>query len=737
MIRVASLLFSVLLLFLPAAGQEVLPLSRLNGTIVIDGLSNDEAWQSVAPLPVVMHIPTHEAPLSEPTEIRIAYDSDYLYVSGLCFDSDPKGVQANSQTRDGMTQSDDFFGILLDTFNDNENGLTFITNPAGLREDWAVFNDGEPLTQPFPFNSSWSTFWDVAVTRTEEGWFVEMKIPLSSLRFEDHDGRVVMGLMAWRYIARKNEVHVYPNIPPKWTFSLIKPSVAQDISFEGIASRNPFYVTPYVLGGGGRNSELNSDSSAYRRLSSLEREIGLDVKYGLTSNLTLDLTVNTDFAQVEADDQQVNLTRFSLFFPEKRLFFQERGSIFDVPLGGPERLFYSRQIGLSEEGPVRIYGGARLIGRVGEWDLGFLDMQTATSKEFPAENFAVLRLRRRVLNENSYAGTMFTSRAGNDGSFNYTYGLDGTFRVSGDDYMLVNWAQSFDSDLVKPRHRTGLNVAKIRLQIERRTNVGFGYEGSIGYSGSDFDPAMGFVPRENYMRFGDRIFYGWLAPESSSIYNQVVTFRANTFLNNDSRSLESSEVGTEWLVGFKSGSFGLVSLKMFQEVLAEPFELSDVITIPVGRYRFYAASALFESPWGALLRGGLTLEGGTFYDGSRISASFRPFWSVSKHLEMSGEYQVNRIRFSARNQEFTAHIVRMRVKATLDTKLSGAMFLQFNSEAHDIIANFRLRYNPQEGTDFYLVYNEGINTDRFRELPHLPNSDSRTLLLKFSYTFLF
>ena len=738
--RVRTLIRPAVFFFFPfflANAQEVLSIRRMGGEVQLDGLSTEPAWQSIDPLPLVMQGPLYEGVMSERTEFRIGYDDRFLYVAARCYDSEPDKIQATSYARDGLNPADDFICLLLDTFNDNENGLTFITTPVGLREDWAVSNDAEPMLASFPFSASWSTFWDSWVRRTSEGWFAEMRIPLSSLRFEDDNGTVTMGMIVWRYIPRKNEIHIFPNIPPKWAWGIIKPSVARKIRFEGVERQNPVYVTPYVLGGSGRNFELNSDSTVYNRETSFNREIGLDVKYGITSNLTLDLTLNTDFAQVEADDQQVNLTRFSLFFPEKRLFFQERSSIFDVPMGGPNQLFYSRQIGLSEEGPVRLLGGARLVGRIAGWDLGFLNMQTDKSIDLPSENFGVLRLRRQVINPNSYLGTLLTSRTGNDGSSNYAYGFDATIRAIGDDYLLLNWAQVFDHELVKPRYRTGANVARARIQWERRTSVGLGYEGSLSFAGRDFDPGLGFAERVNYTRFGDRIFYGWLGSDDSPFFSQIVTLRGSIFFRNDDSSVESSELGPEWSFNFKSGAFGQVSFKRYTEKLYEEFELSDDIVIPLGTYEFYNGNIVYQTPWGNLLKSAFTFNAGTFFGGTRFSIGATPAWNFSPHVELSGEYQFNKIRFPSRGELFNTHIGRVRVKATLDTKVSAAAFVQYNSEAHTVTANFRFRYNPKDGNDFYVVYNEGVNTDRFRELPIRPASESRTLLLKYSHTFQF
>lgn len=279
----------------------------------------------------------------------MGYTEGYLYAACRCYD--PGTPLAPSFKRDYAGWSDS-------------------------SQDLAVRDDA---TGDYPLDVDWNTFWDVEVAQNDEGWFAEMRIPISSLRFEpDERGRVVMGLVAMRFIPRNSEVATFPATPANWgTFSHMTPSRARKVVFEGLEPQTPLRVTPYALGGAGQQSVLKASGTAYGLETEPTYDVGLDVKYGLTSNLTLDLTLNTDFAQVEADNQQVNLTRFSLFFPEKRRFFLERSSNFAFNFGAPNRLFYSRRIGVHACEQVRILGGARVVGRSGRWDVGLLNMQTA------------------------------------------------------------------------------------------------------------------------------------------------------------------------------------------------------------------------------------------------------------------------------------------------------------------------------------------------------------------------
>jgi hypothetical protein len=504
---------------------------------------------------------------------------------------------------------------------------------------------------------------------------------------------------------------------------------------EGVRSRNPLYITPYTLTGYGQSYDLNDEETGYIKDDQPKLEPGLDVKYGLTSNLTLDLTLNTDFAQVEADDVQVNLTRYSLFFPEKRLFFQERSSIFDFTFGGPTKLFYSRSIGIYEGQMVRIYGGARVVGRVGGWDLGFLDMQTAPVEDLPSENFGVLRMRRRVFNPYSYVGGILTSRIGMDGRYNVVYGLDSQTRLSENDYLIFAWAQCFDTD--RPSSSRFLDIARFRLGWERRTNKGLGGLFRIGLRGPDYDPGMGFELLEDYSVAGGNVLYGWLPGPQSPLQAHNVFSTARVIFRNEDGGLRTLLIQPGWEFAAKSGWFGNFSLVFQRESLTENFELSEDASVPVGEYNFFGFQGLFLTPMNRLLNTMVNVEAGQFYDGHRISVGFTPNWAVVNDISLSGFYQYNWAEFPQRNQTFTAHIARIKLEATLSTAFTASAFLQYNSALSAAIANIRLRYNPREGTDLYVVINDSVYTNRHQEAPALPPYSSRAVMIKYSTTFNF
>ncbi len=729
--------------------REPVFLPRIYEPVILDGIVDEPVWDTVEPLPLVMHTPNFGQEPLHPTEIRIAYDDAYLYVSAVCY-SPPDEIYATSFRRNLMAPYTDYIGIVLDTFNDNENALAFSVMPTGARLDHTVSNDAQGAA---PMNTSWNTFWDAEVEILENGWSVEMRIPLSSLRFQDNDGRVEMGLIAYRWFAVNTSVATYPPIPPNWGFwSFSKPSQAQKVVLEGVYERKPVYITPYALGGMEQAFHLNAARTAYTRNDDPTYNFGLDLKYGLTNNLTLDLTVNTDFAQVEADDQQVNLTRFSLFFPEKRLFFQERASIFnfgsversnlfDFSAGTTNQMFYSRRIGLYEGKPVQLIGGLRLVGRAGSWDIGVLNMQTAREpsilvqdEPLPSENFGVVRLRRQVFNPYSYAGAMITSRYRTDGRYNVAYGLDGIFRIVADDYLSVSIAQTTEKD-----NSTGpgdLDHTRFHVRWEKRSFRGFGYDVGVSRSGEYYNPEMGFILRRNYTRFGDRIFYGWFPGERSLLQQHQIYLNGAIHSRNTDNSIETLEIGPSWEATMKSGDRIAVKAFMFTDKLDETFTLAPDAEIPPGEYRYASFGASYEK-FGGKVRAIVTATGGTFYDGTNYSFSVNPVAILSKYIQLGGFYRFTRIEFPDRSQNFYGHIARLRIDASLNTKLSSAAFIQYNSAIDAVIINMRIRYNPREGNDLYLVYNEGMNTERYRSDVILPVTSSRTILLKYTYTLIY
>ena len=712
----------------PLAAQSAPPmiLTRLSGPITIDGKPDEPAWQQVPPLPLTQYAPVFGAPPHQRSEIRVAYDDENFYAAGWFYDDDPSGIRVNSLYRDRWN-GDDAFAIYIDGFHDKQNAKWFGTTPGGIRFDQLVSDDGNTL------NGSWDTFWTARTTITRDGWFAEVKIPFSSIGFAtDVEGRAVMGLTVTRLVSRTGERVTFPAIDPKFEFR--RPSVAQEVVIRDVRSHRPLYVTPYALTGMSQHA-VPAGAGLFSRQRDISREVGLDVRYPVSGRLTLDVTANTDFAQVEADEQQVNLDRFPLYFPERRRFFQEGSGNFDFALSGGGRLFNSRRIGLTPTlTPVPVLGGGRLVGRAGEWDVGALAVQTKRLDSFPSENFGVLRLRHPVFNANSTVGVLATTYAGN-GRQNYALGTDGVFRLTGLQYLTVKWAASVDD-----RDTSGTSVvdrSQMLAQWERRTGRGLQYNVNYARSGPSFRPEMAFLPRSNFTTInavGNYFIFTDASPTLRRVYPGALAFQ--TFRNSD-HALESAQwaVWVEW--DTKAGGGGWIEPKVFHENVATAFSIDDKLTVPVGAYTFSDLQLVLSMQDGAKLRTSMDARAGTYFDGTRAQVILTPTWNVSPHLELGGNYQATALRFPSRNQSGIVQAGGLRVRAALDARTSGNFFMQYSTTSDRLDFNVRLRYAFAEGTDLWLVYNEGLDTDRALDpvwRTRAPMSMARALILKYTHT---
>lgn len=724
-----------------ALGQ--VSLTKIDQPITLDGIIDETAWETVDALPNVQYEPIFMGDMSEESVFKVAYDENYIYVAGELYTKDVNSIVTNSLTRDQYS-SDDVFAIILDPFNDNENGLWFFTTPAGVRVDIAVSNDMNFGSGGGAMNPSWNTFWDVATTQDENGWYAEMRIPFSSIGFQDNNGITEMGMIVYRWIASANERHIYPAIPPNWNMGNAKPSQAQDVLLEGVASRKPLYFTPYALGGQSLTNDLNDAETEYLENTDFTSELGFDIKYNLTGNLTLDVTVNTDFAQVEADDQQLNLSRFSLFFPEKRQFFQERAGLYNVTYGR-NQLFYSRRIGLDDNGnPVRILGGARMTGRVGNWDVGFINMQTAESDNFASENFGVLRLQRKTFNDLSNVGTMFTSRLGSDGAYNYVYGIDSETNLTGDLFLEVMGSQTLDSELPSAQRSDLATTTAFRAAITLQKSIGFNYRFVVSRTGDDFDPGIGFVRRTGTSDSFGRLAYGWFAPENSIVNRYNIDLAVFTQYENDSYEFLNQSIWSGYSIRFKQfGQFEL-DVRYNEEILLddEDFDLLGRIYVPDGEFETYEVSTSYQTNEGKKLQFEVRGEFGGLYDGTSYGLSLNPTWIVNSNLEVGGSYSLTHLEFpvlaNRTKNDYTAHLGQFRAQYALNKQFSASTFVQYSNVSELVGANFRFRYNFSEGRDFWLVFNEQVNTVRDElEVPRLPRLENRTILLKYTHTFIF
>jgi hypothetical protein len=715
----------------PNKEPELLKVSKISGGIFFDGIPDEEVWKSIRDLPMVMHSPVFGDEPSEQSSMKIAYDDLYLYVSGFLYYQNPDEIRSIGKKRDQSIPTTDWFGIILDTFNDKKNAVSFWTNPNGVRTDGTVQNDMADPNNDVSF--SWNTFWDVKTNISGQGWSAEFRIPLSSLRFQVENGKTLMGLTIIRYIPVKSEFITFPPIPPEFNSAFWKPSFTSTLEFTGLKPKKTVYLTPYVTTGIGQSNELNEPGTAWKMGSTPKFDAGLDFKYNLTNNLTLDLTANTDFAQVEADDQKINLTRYSLFFPEKRIFFQEKADVFDFSFLESNNLFYSRRIGLYDGNPVRIYGGVRLTGRVNKWDIGFLNMQTADYHENPSENFGVIRTKRSVFNQNSYIGGIITSRLGMNGDWNLAYGVDGVVKVTGDEYLTLRWAQTFENDVV--HKMADMSPSRLMVNWEHRRLKGFGYEFLYSWSGDQFNPGIGFEVIDNYQMGRGTFRYGWF-PEKSFLRFHKIAVTNYGLWNTAHNFHETTYSGISWYFEAKKGYSGSAFAIREVENLRDTLQLgNNQAYIPPGRYPFTFLTLQYSTAYGHALSAIFNADGGFFYDGWKISFKATPTLNLGSNFSLDLSYNFDYLNFSKRALHFTNHIIGIKGSMTLTTKTSLTAFVQYNTAVDKVFSNIRFRYNPGEGNDFWIVYDEGLNTDLLREIPHLPHTSNRTILLKYTYTF--
>jgi hypothetical protein len=728
------LLLGFLLLTAPGLAQEYYNVTHLQEAIDFDGVPDEKAWNAVNEVPLLVYLPDFGTEPTEKSSLKIAYDDTYFYLGAFLNYTDPANMRAIGKKRDYSMPVSDWLGVFLDTFYDRENSMMFWTNPNGVRTDGTTKNDMADQQNDYSF--SWNTFWDAATVINDHGWSAEMRIPFSSLRFQTRDSTTVMGLALVRYIPSKGEFITFPPISPEFASAYMKASLTTPVVFRNISPKKTLYLTPYVSGGFEWSNELNDEGTEYVSSSRAKYDAGLDLKYSLTNNLTLDVTVNTDFAQVEADDQKINLTRFSLYFPEKRVFFLEKADVFDFSFLGGNNLFYSRRIGLSEGHPVRIYGGARLTGRVNKWDLGILDMQTAAFEEKPGENFAVIRAKRNILNKNSYMGSMVTSRLGTDGMYNLAYGLDGQVRVTGDEYLTVRWAQTFEND--SANRILDLSPSRLLLNWTRRRQNDFAYDLLYTWSGDRYNPGIGFETKDNYHGYRVISQYGWFPGEESGLRYHKIMLTAYTFWNTATRMRETINGILTWYYEGKKGNSGDISLNWYLEDLYNPLTLgNDQASVPSGRYSFTYLSANYYTAYASSLSAMFTAEAGKFYDGTKISLYAAPSLNIGSDIDVGLTYYFDFVSFPVRDAGFTNHIAGFKGLWTFTTKISLMAFVQYNTAIDRVVSNVRFRYNPREGNDLYIVWDEGLNSDPERETPRLPLTSGRTILLKYTYTFRF
>ena len=673
---------------------------RTYQSIEIDGEFNEEDWQNAKTITrLIQYEPAEGDLISQPTEIRILYDAEEIYFGFTCFDDDMSEMVANEMRRDGSgrdgLRENDHVSILLDTYNDQRNGFYFRVNPLGAKEDMALINSGESR------NQAWDAIWACGTKINDNHWTAEIGIPFSQLRFSKSD-QMTWGLNLGRSLMRNQEDATWSPLSREHGFfaRYRTDTLGTLVGLEGITPPRNLELLPYILPGLNR---IEAEQKTDRIF-----DIGLDLKYGITSNLTADVTFNTDFAQVEADQEQVNLTRFSLFFPEKRPFFLEGAGLFDfgIPRTSfrrppPLLLFYSRRIGLEEGHAVPIIGGGKVTGKAGPYGIGMLNVLT---NEFydsadPEEivdvsrtNYTVLRLTRDLFS-GSRIGFIGVNKQDAD-AYNRAGGFDFTYRPTNSFDIRGLWARTFEPDI------SGQNNALYFGSTWRNRDLRL--ESSYTDIGENFNPAVGFIQREGIRRINSQVRY---SPRLGKFgIRQIYTGPEFDFILNQENQLETQEITLTNYFRFESGSYIGFLPKRTVEHLDEDFEIRDGIIIPPGEYGFTEMMIRGSTDDTKVLTGQYSVNFGNFYNGSRwgftLNAGFKP----NGRLNVEPIFQFNRVTLP--NDAFNASIFGARVGYSFSTTLFAKIFAQWNSDDDIIATNFLLNYIYRPGSDFYLVFNQ-------------------------------
>jgi len=689
-----------------SAGRATVRAIRLTEPLAVDGRLDEEVYRSTASVSdFVQQVPKEGALATERTEAWVLFDRDTLYISARCWDTAPpdKWV-ANELRRDtNQLRQNDTFGVILDTFYDRRNGYLFYTNPLGARADQAVTDEGN-------LNPDWNPVWDVRTGRFDGGWTVEMAIPFKSLRYRAGANQV-WGINIRRVIRRKNEwTHLTP-IPaaagvPGGMFRLSRAGTLVGLDLPA-ANRN-VELKPYAIG------RLTTDRTTTPVINNDPAwDPGIDVKYGVSANLTADFTVNTDFAQVEVDEQQVNLTRFSLLYPEKRDFFLEGRGLFDFARSGQAtssttvtpQLFYSRRIGLNGSRIIPIDAGARLTGKVGRYGIGIMNIATRNDQASatPRTDFTVVRLKRDILRRGS-VGLLFTDRTASTvvrGASNAAYGADAGLSFFQNVNIGGYWARS-DTE--------GRNTDNDSYQ-GRFEYTGDRWGGQAQYMkvGANFNPEVGFVRRANMRRtYGLAKF----APRPKVRFKSIRQFTYQgtlEYIENGAGQLESRIQDGHVAVERQNSDLFSVDVSNDYELLLRPFTVSKGVVIRPGGYQFSQLSAAYAMGLQRRISGTWSLQTGEFYNGHLTSVGFTsarvsvvPQWSIEPSVS------VNAVTLPV--GDFTTTVLRVRSDYGFSPRMFASALLQYSSTDHTFSSNLRYRWEYRPGSELFVVYTDERDT---------------------------
>jgi hypothetical protein len=686
-----------------ANGGTIVRAVYLPERLQIDGKLDEPIYQALPGIgDFVQSLPKEGEPSTERTEAWVMFDEDNMYVAARCWDTAPPSQWvANEMRRDtNQLRQNDTFSVMFDTFHDRRNGFVFYTNPLGALADFAFTDESN-------VNADWNAVWHVRTGRFEGGWTVEMAIPFKSLRYHSGDNET-WGLQLRRAIRRKNEWAYITTVPISVGMGGIS-RASEGATLVGLrlppASKNMEFK-PYGI------SRMTTDRLRVPAVTNdLDGDAGFDFKYGVTANLTADATVNTDFAQVEVDEQQLNLTRFNLFFPEKREFFLEGRGImefaprvsFSGASGDTPSLYYSRRIGLNAGRVIPIDVGGRLTGKAGEYGLGFMHIRTGSesASNTPDTDFTVLRVRRDILRRSSI-GAMFTNRSESvvgDGA-NQAYGVDALFalleNVSVSGYVAKTTTPGLEGD-------------------DRSDRAAFDYTGDrYGFSaqhlrvGRNFNPEVGFVRRIDFRR---SFVSARFSPRPANIPS-VRRFSWEGSLDyvlNGAGELESREQLARFNTEFENSDQLTFQAANQYERLFRPFAIAPGVTIPVGSYDFLDGTVSYALGQQRRASGTLSFQTGQFYDGTITAVGYTVARiSVLKQLSIEPTISLNRVELPAGS--FTSNLFRARTDYAFSPRMFASALLQYSSADHTFGSNLRFRWEYRPGSEFFAVYTDEHDT---------------------------
>ena len=708
----------------------------------LDGhVLGDEVWDTISPVTGFRQsAPDEGSPATERTEVRIAFTSTTIFFGVICYDRDPSSIIVSNSRRDSSMNDGDSFQLILDTFNDQQNGFIFGTTPAGLEYDGQVINEGGSRSLfgsggrggfsrggGGGFNLNWDGAWQVRAAVSEVGWSAEFAIPFHTIRYPERL-KQLWGLNFQRNIRRRNETSYWAPLPRQ--YNLYRVSLAGQLSGVNTPadlSRN-LQLTPYAVG------ELFTRASSPEAAPVVVGDFGADLKYSVTSGLTLDATYNTDFAQVEVDDQRINLDRFNLFFPEKRPFFLENAGAFTVSNEGAVRapdlgqtdLFFSRRIGVGEFGrPIPILAGSRLSGKVSDTvTVGFLNMQTEkVDGVAPANNFTVARARRDLPNRSSIGGLfvqrMATGARSRPDDYNQTYAVDGRLGIGQNGIV-----QGFIGRTETP-DRDGRDHA---LSVSGNySSESWRFVTGYQENGEDFNPEVGFVRRTGGFRKFDFGVNNTSRPDGVFRFQEITPHMSFTRFWNFDGAMETSFLHLHFMGEFEDSSRTGVSYDVKSERVLREFEISG-LSVPPGRYDFNEANYSFNYNRSAPISFGMSTSVGGFFGGDIVTVrpSMRARYGETLNLSLS--YSRNDIRLPTGST--VTNLTSIRFGYNLSPRVFIQALMQHNDSAHLWSSNFRFGWLQDANTGLFVVYNEieGISD-------YAPIGAGRSVILKFSYLF--